>query len=327
LHFIKDLHDPVDKAIIIQASQAVKSFSQNCRKVSLTKTKAFDGILFALTFGARSFMFTFRGENNMFIFKRGFGGQLLTLIAILLILPIILTVYMLHAIKRTELALVENHKAKLSKVMDLLDSGFHSSFDEILKENNATDATRREKVQILNRKLKSEIVEIGRSFPGVELGFYSHELDVILDGDNESYGENFSKRRKQSFEEATLGSKKVTDTFGKPEGGYLETYQPLVRNGKVIGAVWARENLVEIYERVEKIQRDAYLIIFFGVVVGVGGCFALIGSFLHNVKQVKKGVQTLESDLTRILPSASGELGDITTAINHLAARLVNIQN
>ncbi|MHB8985431.1 MAG: two-component system sensor histidine kinase AtoS [Eubacteriales bacterium] len=263
----------------------------------------------------------------MFKFRRGFGGQMLALISVLLILPVILTVYMLHAIKKTELALVENHKAKLTKVMDQLDENLPETFDQILSRTVPPDAARRDKVTALNRELKKTVSEVSRSYPGVELGFYSEDLDVILDGDTEHYGENFSSRRKQAFDEAAGSRQTVMETFGKPEGGYLESYKPLVRDGKLIGAVWARENLLEMYTRVESAQRDSYLLIFTGVLFGIGGSVWLIGSFISNVNQVKKGVMFLEYDLNTRLPPATGELGEITGAINHLAARLVKVQS
>jgi len=263
----------------------------------------------------------------LFIFRKGFGGQFLALIAVLLLLPVVLTVYMLHAIKKTELALVENHKAKLTKVMEQLDEHLPETFDEILSRTVPPDAARRDKVQALNRELKKTISDTGRSYPGVELGFYSKDLDVILDGDTEHYGENFSSRRKKSFDDTIGARQTVMDSFGKPEGGYLESYKPLIRNGQTIGAVWARENLLEMYTRVERAQRDSYLIIFIGVVFGIGGCFYLIGNFLSNINQVKKGVKSLEYDLNTRLPPATGELGEITGAINHLAARLMKVQN
>lgn len=263
----------------------------------------------------------------MLIFRKGFGGQLLALIAVLLILPVVLTAYMLHAIGKTELALVENHKAKLAKIMDQLDENLPETFDQTLSRTVSPDAARRDKVQALNRELKKSIADVSRSYPDVELGYYSKDLDVILDGDTENYGENFSKRRKEAFDNAIGNQQTVMESFGKPEGGYLESYKPLMRDGKLIGAVWVRENLLEMYTRVDRTQRNSYLIMFTGAIFGIGGCFLLIGSFLNNVNQVKKGVQLLEYDLNSNLPSATGELGEITGAINHLAARLVKVQN
>ncbi|SHI58094.1 two-component system sensor histidine kinase AtoS [Desulfofundulus thermosubterraneus] len=259
--------------------------------------------------------------------KRGFKNQILVLIALLLVLPIVLAGYMLNVIHNTQLSMIESQKKKIAKAMELLDASLTASFDDLLTRANAAQAPRRDKVKLLNRQLKPLIVKIKENYPELELGFYSRDLDVILDGDENSYGENFSKRRKRAFDETISTSKPVVETLGLSEGGQLEMYRPLMRHGKVIGAVWATENLSALYRRVDRVQRDAYLVIAVGLLVGLGGTFALIRNLVAAVNQVKTGVQLLETDLTYVLPPATGELGEITEAINHLATKLVNVQN
>lgn len=259
--------------------------------------------------------------------KRGFKNQILVLIALLLVLPIVLAGYMLNVIHNTQSSMIESQKKKIAKAMELLDASLTASFDDLLARANATQAPRRDKVKLLNRQLKPLIAKIKENYPELELGFYSRDLDVILDGDENSYGENFSKRRKRAFDETISTSKPVVETMGLSEGGQLEMYRPLTRHGKVIGAVWATENLSVLYRRVDQVQRDAYLVIAVGLLVGLGGAFALIRNLVAAVNQVKTGVQLLETDLTYVLPPATGELGEITEAINHLATKLVNVQN
>ncbi|MQL51296.1 two-component system sensor histidine kinase AtoS [Desulfofundulus thermobenzoicus] len=259
--------------------------------------------------------------------EKGFKNQILVLIAVLLILPIALAVYMVHVIHNTQLSMVESHKKNLVKAMNLLDRSFPGTFDDLLAAAGAADAPRRDKVILLNRQLKPLIERVKEHYPDAELGFYSRDLDVILDGEENNYGENFSRRRKQAFDETVNDNRPVMQALGISEGGQLEMYQPLVRQGRVIGAVWATENLSAIYRRVDQVQRDAYLVIVVGVLVGLGGAFALIRNLVTAVNQVKQGVQLLERDLTHVLPPASGELGEISSAINHLATKLVNVQN
>ncbi|OAT80824.1 two-component system sensor histidine kinase AtoS [Desulfotomaculum copahuensis] len=259
--------------------------------------------------------------------EKGLKNQILVLIAVLLILPIALTAYMLRVIHNTELGMVETHKKRLVKAMNMLDTGLSGSFDDLLQKAGAGAAPRRDKVRALNRELKPVIDRAKQNYPETDLGFYDQDLDVILDGDENSYGENFSKRRKHAFDEAVRSSGPVLQILGPSEGGQLEMYQPLVRHGQVIGAVWATENLTDLYRRMDQVQRDAYLVILVGVLVGLGGAFALIRNLVSAVNQVKTGVQLLEGDLTRTLPPAGGEMGEITTAINKLAAKLVSVQN
>ncbi|WP_051276206.1 two-component system sensor histidine kinase AtoS [Desulfovirgula thermocuniculi] len=263
----------------------------------------------------------------MVFFKKSFSNQIMVLTVVLLLLPIAITFYMLHVIRSTEQSMLETHKKNLTKAVTFLDNSFPSTFDEILKKHHAEDLTRREKVILLNRELKPIIDQAKRNYPGVELGFYSLSLDVILDGDEQSYGENFSKRRKEAFDETITKNKPVVQVFGLTQGGQIEVYQPLIRNGEVIGSVWGTENLSTIYRRMNQIEVDAYGVIILGGLLGLGGAFTLIARLVTTVNQVKAGVQKLEKDLTYVLPPAPGEIGEITQAINHLATKLINAQN
>lgn len=257
----------------------------------------------------------------------GFKNQLLLLIAMLLLFPILLTFYMLHVINTTELGMVEKHKKILNEAMSTLDAQFKGDFESIILSRHVYDKSRREKVKAVNAEIKPLIQKVQEKYPNIETGFYSTELDVALDGDINNYGENFSKRRKHAFEESMKRGEPLLQILGKTEGGQLETYQPLYRNGKLIGAVWAVENIKDIYQKVDMVQRDAYIVIFIGVLFGFGGCFALIGNFVSSVNQIKNSVKLLEKDLTKPVPPAAGELSMITDAINQLTANLVKVQN
>jgi len=259
--------------------------------------------------------------------EKGFKNQILILIIILLVLPVVLTLYMLRVIHSTEMTLVETHREKMTKAMNILDAGLEHPFHVLLQQENAALAPRRDQVKVLNRRLKPLIEETRQNFPGVELGFYDRNLDIILDGDENSYGENFSKWRKAAFDQTIGTGEPVFQNLGVSRGGRLEMYRPLVRDGQVIGAVWATEYLTGIYRRLDQVQLDAYLVIGLGALIGFGGAFTLIRSLVAAVGQVKKGLKQLENDLTYALPPAPGEVGEITAAINELAAKLVSVQN
>jgi len=259
--------------------------------------------------------------------EKGFKNQILILIIILLVLPVVLTLYMLRVIQSTETRLIETHKEKIARAMTILDTGLEQPFHVMLQQAGATELPRREQVKILNRRLKPLIEEVRQNFPGVELGFYDRSLDIILDGDENSYGENFSSWRKVAFEKTIGTGEPVFQDLGVSGGGRLEMYRPLVRDGQVIGAVWATEYLTGFYRRLNQVQLDAYLVIAFGALIGFGGAFTLIRGLVAAVSQVKKGLKQLEKDLTHTLPPAPGEVGEITAAINELAAKLVSVQN
>ncbi|MEW6192982.1 MAG: two-component system sensor histidine kinase AtoS [Bacillota bacterium] len=260
--------------------------------------------------------------------RLGFNRQLLVFTVILLVLPALLTFYMLHVIKRAELGMIERDQEKLERALYWLDRRFEGTFEDILRAHNVPpDARNREKVKVLNTALKPVIDPVAQEYPGVDLGFYSVELDVILNGHTETYGENFSLRRKADIDRTITSKTPVANVVGLSGSGLIEAYRPLIREGRVIGAVVAQANTEEIYRRLARVRQEAYLTIGAGIIIGVGGFFFLLNRFLEVISGVKKGLANLESDLSYRLPPAFGELGEIAVAINHLAGRLEQMRS
>jgi len=264
----------------------------------------------------------------LFRLRFGFARQLLLFTIVLLALPCLLTFYMLHTINRAEETMVANDRAKMGQAMRMLDAHFHGTFQEILDRAGVPDGARLyTKARVLNTALRPIIQDVSASYPGMELGFYSKDLDIILDGNPESYDVNFSSRRKNDMLRSLQDRKPVINVIGLGKTGLLEAYMPLERNGEVIGLVVARENMNAIYQRLSRVRTEAYAVIILGVLVGVGGFFALLNRFLQMTMKVKDGLRHLENDLSYRLPPAVGELGEIASAVNHLAARLGEVQS
>ncbi|ACX51680.1 multi-sensor signal transduction histidine kinase [Ammonifex degensii KC4] len=261
-------------------------------------------------------------------FSFAFGRQIIALVALLLLVPVAVTIFMLHTINKSEAAMLEAQKLKLQRVVEQLDAGLPAGgFDVMLAQRGVPkDAPVREKVAALNSALRDVIEHVKAQYPGVEAGFYSASLDRIIDGSPQSQaGENFSSRRRNNFLEVMRGREK-TEVLGPAEGGILEVYQPLYRDGKIIGAVWATESLGHLAARRHAVLATAYAIIALGVLVGFGGALAVVHRFVQNVNQIKEGLKQLRYDLSRPLKPAAGELGEITAAVNELASLLLRTQ-
>ncbi|SFG70323.1 two-component system, NtrC family, sensor histidine kinase AtoS [Desulfotomaculum arcticum] len=259
--------------------------------------------------------------------KRGFINQLLILIAVLLLIPIILAIYLFHMVNATELGMIQSHQKVLEEAMDYLDDSFgNTSFEDTVKRLNIENLQRRDQEKALNQALKPIVDGARKKYPELDIGFYSKSFDVILDGNNDHLHENFSTRRKRNFDDAMESEKPVFEVLGQPGSGQLETYRPLMRDGKIIGAVWANENINQIYKRIDVIQKDVYGIILVGVFLGFGGAFSVINKFVRSVDDIKEGLETLGNDPTYVLPKASGELGQITDAVNAMFKKLIDVQ-
>ena len=257
----------------------------------------------------------------------GFIHQLLILTAVLLLIPIMLSVYLFHMVHSTELGMIQSHRKVLEEAMDYLDRNLNGSFDNILSRENAQNIPRREQEKVINQYLKPILDKAAQKYPGLDMGYYSKDFDVILDGDNQHLYENFSTRRKRNFDDALENKNLVFEVLGQSENGQLEAYRQIMRGGKVVGAVWANESIKQIYRKIDEIQKVTYGVVVVGIFLAFGGAFSLINKFARSVNDIKKGLNVMGGNPAFLLPKASGELGQITDAINEMYKKLIDVQN
>ncbi|MCL6610461.1 MAG: two-component system sensor histidine kinase AtoS [Peptococcaceae bacterium] len=253
-----------------------------------------------------------------------FGNRILILILLILTISILSSVYLMHIIKNSELSLLESQKAKLEQAAFLFDQSIPGSLDEYLE--GEAGGGRAEKIQALGQMLNSRIESVRGEYPEIHLGIYCYQLDVFYDG-TLRFDENFSLRRKKAFDEVIRTRKPVVQNLGPEEGGVVEIYRPFVRNGTTEGVIRSAEYLAETgyYGRRKEIETTVYVIIGLVLVTGTGGAMVLFRQFVAQVQNIKAGVERLEEDLNNTLPPAPGELGEITKAINGLAAKIAEL--
>ncbi|WP_207666887.1 hypothetical protein [Desulfofundulus salinus] len=78
-----------------------------------------------------------------------YGNRILFLVTLLLVLPVLLTVYMMHIIKNSELSLLEHQKAKLNQAAYLLDQNLTVSLDDYLVNKGLEDKSRQDYVPVM----------------------------------------------------------------------------------------------------------------------------------------------------------------------------------
>lgn len=231
---------------------------------------------------------------RMKIGHEGFIDHLLKIIAILLLIPIGLTGYLYYLVHSTEIGLIANQRKAMKKSMIYLDNNLSGSFNEIIIELGVKDISQRDQAKALNKIVQPIILAAKKENPNLDLGYYWKDYDVILDGDNVHLRENFLTRRKNNFEDALDNKSMVFQDFGGiSETGQLEAYQPLVRDGKVIGAIWASSDYEPIYQKIDNMKRVVYGIISVGILLAFGGTFNLIRKFAGSVNDIKKNLNTI----------------------------------
>ncbi|AET70159.1 PAS domain S-box [Desulfosporosinus orientis DSM 765] len=258
----------------------------------------------------------------------GFIDHLLKIIALLLLIPIGLAGYLYYLVHSTELGLIDNQRKAMETAMTYLDENLNGTFNKMIEDIGAGNMTQRDQAKALNKSLQPIIVEAKREYPNLDLGYYWKDYDVILDGDNVHLRENFSKRRKNNFEDALETKNMVFQVFGGiTENGQLEAYRPIIRDGITIGAVWASSDFKPISQKIDNMKQIVYGIITLGILFALGGTISLVRKFAGSVNEVKRNLTTISNDPTYIIPRAPGELGEITDAINQMYNKLIDVQN
>lgn len=255
-----------------------------------------------------------------------FGNRILFLVTLLLILPVFLTLYMIHIIKNSELSLLEHQKAELNQAAYQLDQNLTVSLDDYLTKHGLDGKTPEEKTVILGTYVNGKINEVKREYPNVHLGLYYAPLDVFFDGTNR-FDVNFSLRRKKAFEETMARKTSLVQNLGPEEGGIVEIYRPFTRNGKVEGVIRSAEYLSEVgfYGKRHRIEMIAYATIAAVVLMGFGGAIYIFRDLVLQVRFIKEGLKALEENLSQTMPPAQGELGEIVEGINGFARRIAEL--
>lgn len=249
-------------------------------------------------------------------------NKLLVLIIVFLTLPVLLSGYMLWQVTHAEQFLEQHQRDKLNALVDKLDQTLKQGAGHLT--GNGQD---KEQVRYLDSVLKNFIAGNSKEFPELEVGLYSSSLHTMVVQGTGSYylGRHFSTNNGQFTSEA---EKQLMDIGGRRDGTVIEIYKPLVRNGQMEGVLWGIENLnlTGMQDKISHTKDNAYLVIVFSLLLGIGISVLLVRNFIAGVHNIKVGLKGLEYDLNQTLSAGSGEFGEIISAINHLAAQLVKVQ-
>lgn len=259
-----------------------------------------------------------------------FGNRILVFVSLLLIATVLLSLYMLHTLKNSEISLLESQQARLKQAANAFDQNFDTSLKERLTANAAEGKSREEKIDIIGQYVNAQINDLKNDYPDVHLGFYVADLDVFFDGTTR-FDENYSLRRKKAFDEAVQNKSTLVQNVGYEEGGIVEIYKPLVRDGSVEGVIRAADYLSEtgFYNKRRQVEYTIYTLMGVVIVFGIAGAMFLFRQLVTQVQEIKNGVRLLEYDYHNLLPEAPGELGEITGAVNRFAQKIsaLNLYN
>lgn len=227
---------------------------------------------------------------------------------------------------RTEQALVWEKQQKLFGITRVLDHYLRSSYDDLILKNSQSDWSREEKIAFLNRTLAHYTDEIATAYPGVGVGYYSKQLDAIVTyGPSSVYGHTVGMPISQDHQGRVVmdsGEDRVQEG-ALVRGRIMNAMHPILREGQIIGYIWANELTEDIQSQVGEMKKSIYIASVIGLLVGLLGVALIVDNLTAGINTIKKGVFHLQDDLDYRLPKLPAELGEISVAVNRLGEELL----
>lgn len=235
------------------------------------------------------------------------------------VLPIVITgVVLLGA---TEQALLDEKEKKLIAITEQMDFALIHNYDELLRQMGGEARTREEQIHLLNTVLEPLTNRITKAHPDVGVGYYSARLDAIL-----TYGPEVESLHVGKSISADHPGRQVMAS-GEPavvigeqvRGNIMNAMLPLVRDGQVIGYVWANELMSQIDIQLAGMRQSITIILGIGCILAA----AVSGLIVHRLEiiltEIKEGLTALRFNLSHRMKALKGEAGQISGAINRLA--------
>ena len=255
----------------------------------------------------------------------GFKRQLLLIVLILLLVPVLVMLYDVYFASKTDDILIVNLEKKLTGIAGQLGSKI---------EEQLAGVPAGERMETLAGLFDQAAGPVAQANPGVRLGLYIPETNqIIIQGFLHEFGkrlpEEKHEREQRIYQEALKGIAAVMKS-GEPitrlgrtwDDQFLEHLAPVRTDSRIVAVLWAEERMHPLFARSTKIRLFIRYLTLTVFCFGVLATLLTITSLVRQVQTIKNGLLELEHNFDHRLPAMSGEMGQITGAINTLAAGL-----
>jgi len=192
----------------------------------------------------------------------------------------------------------------------------------VLLREGAENASREEKIQVLNQALGKGTDEVASIYPGLGAGYYSFELDAIITyGPSATYGNVVGQPIPAEHPGRTVMriNKPLVKIGSMVRGNIMNAMHPIEREGHVIGYIWANELTTEIETQFRGITQKLLIAMLLCCIASVGMLLLLSKRTVNDVQRIINGVRAMRFDLSIRIGSADGELGVMVNCINAMA--------
>ncbi|MGV8080157.1 MAG: two-component system sensor histidine kinase AtoS [Syntrophales bacterium] len=255
-------------------------------------------------------------------------GQLFLVLAIAISIPIISTGYVLE--RKGRQALLEEKTAKLFGLTKILDSYLGEGFDAILKGYRGDPNDRMAQIRYLNERLRDFTDRVAEANPGVGVGYYGKDLNAAITyGPSREYGDKVGDilpADHPGWQVMAKGQASL-ETGPMARGHIMNAMWPIIRNGKVLGYIWANEFTAAVEKQALAMDRAVIVVMSFGLFLSLALSFLMAQRLTRDVGIIKFGLNRMKLDLRRPVRSLKGEMGEISDAVNEMARALIDARS
>ncbi|ALG73620.1 histidine kinase [Azospirillum thiophilum] len=259
-------------------------------------------------------------------------GKLLLVSLVVVVLPISLTGYLLEREGRQ--ALVREKTEKLFGLTRLLDAhlgpGFDGGFDELAAGTGIAATGRDTAIRALSERLTPFTDLVAGANPGVGVGYYNKALDAII-----TYGpsRDYSATVGTSIPPDHPGwrvlesGRQAVESGRQVRGFILNAMLPIIRDGGVIGYIWANELSDDVERQAAAMDRAVLTVSIAGILLGLLLTHLLSRGVGRDIRRIIDGLLRMRSDLGHAILPPPGEVGEIAVEVNGMARALLDARS
>jgi two-component system sensor histidine kinase AtoS len=260
--------------------------------------------------------------------KGNFKAKIMILMIIFVAVPILVSGYITKMIAENNL--LKEKEQKLFGITEILDRHLNQDFTATLKEKGALNASKKEKIKVLNEALSIYTDEIAKSYPGIGVGYYVKDLQAIV-----TYGPS-SKFGNMVGKDISAGhpGRKVMKTgekhleIGKQvRGQIMNAMLPIKRHGEVIGYVWANELFSDVDRQLSQMDQIIFICLALGTICVILLLLNFWNRLLGDINLVLRGLQKMKFNLRERISGVKGEIGEIADAVNGMAVSILHARS
>jgi len=255
-------------------------------------------------------------------------GKLLLASLAVIAVPIATGGYLLEREGRQ--ALLREKQEKLFGLARILDAHLGGGFDALLVDGRADAADREAALKHLNATLAPFTDLIADANPGVGVGYYSRALNAIVTyGPSRQYGDTVGRTipaHHPGWRVLETG-KMAVETGPQVRGQIMNAMWPIVRDGAVIGYIWANELSDDVERQAAAMDSAILAVSIIGILLGLLLTHVLSQRLAQQIKGITAGLTAMRTNLGHAIQPPPGEIGEIAVEVNAMARALLDARS